>query len=198
MRSRHALSLLPRDARGATMVEFALLAPVLLTLLLGIFDLGFNVYTTTQLEGAIQKAARDSSIEGAGTLEAAIDAKVRAAVHDVVPNAKVTFARRSYATFGDVSRPEDFTDVNKDGLCNDGEPFEDANGNGSWDEDRGRAGFGGARDAVLYTVDVSYPRVFPVAKLIGLPPVQTTQAVTVLRNQPYGQQASDSIVKNCE
>lgn len=189
---------LPRDTRGAAMVEFALIAPVLLTLLLGIFDLGYNIFTATQLEGAIHKAARDSSIEGAGSNEPAIDAKVRAAVHEVAPNATVTFERRAYASFGEVSRPEDFTDVNEDGACNDGEPFEDVNGNGHWDEDRGKAGFGGARDAVLYVVNVSYPRAFPIAKLIGIPPVQTAQAVTVLRNQPYGQQAGDRIVGNCE
>lgn len=191
------LTRLARDEEGATLVEFAMLSPVLLTLLLGLFDLGYNIYTKTQLEGAIQKAARDSTIEGAAGREAIIDARVKAAVHDISPQATVAFSRRAYSNFSDVSQPEDFTDVNSDGLCNDGEPYEDANGNGKWDSDRGSVGFGGARDAVLYTVSVSYPRAFPVSTLIGLDPVQTTQSTTVLRNQPYSQQPEASLVQNC-
>ena len=45
-----------------------------------------------------------------------------------------------------------------------GEPFEDANANGTWDEDRGSDGQGGARDAVLYVVSVSYRRAFGVGE----------------------------------
>jgi hypothetical protein len=56
--------------------------------------------------------------------------------------------------------------VNGDGVCNAGEPFEDANANGSWDADQGKAGSGGARDAVLYEVQVTYPG--SVAKIVKL------------------------------
>ena len=49
-----------RDEEGASLVEFALIAPTLLVLLLGAFDLCYNVYGNTMLQGAIQEAARDS------------------------------------------------------------------------------------------------------------------------------------------
>jgi Flp pilus assembly pilin Flp len=193
----NAHSRLVRDERGATLVEFAILAPVLLALLLGMFEMGYNYYMQSQLQGAVQKAARDSSIENAAATQAAIDAHVSRAVRQIVPNAEMTFSRRAYSSFSDVHRAEDFTDIDGNGACNDGEPFEDANGNGSWDEDRGIGGGGGARDAVLYVVTVSYPRAFAAAKFVGLSNNYTTHAVTVLRNQPWDAQAVHGRVGNC-
>ncbi|HYD24257.1 MAG TPA: TadE/TadG family type IV pilus assembly protein [Croceibacterium sp.] len=194
----HRLSALARDRRGATVVEFALIAPALLMILLGLMDLSYNLYTSTVLEGAIQKAARDATLEGAEARGLAIDNRVRAVVGDIVPGGTVAFDRRAYIDFSDINRPEDFTDVNADGLCNEGEPFEDVNGNGLWDEDRAKADMGGARDAVLYTVRVSYPRAFPVMGLLGFDPDVTAQARTVLRNQPYGTQDRTVTMGSCE
>jgi Flp pilus assembly pilin Flp len=186
-----ALRSLSRDAKGATIVEFAIIAPVLLMVIFGVFDLGYTLYATTQLDGAIQRAARDSTIEGAGATQ--IDSRVRAAVHDIVPDATVAITRKVYADFGDAGRPEDYTDVNGNHACDAGEPFEDVNGNGHWDTDRGRDGIGGARDAVLYQVAATFERPFPVAAFIGLSPNVTTVAKTILRNQPYGQQDRPTI-----
>jgi Flp pilus assembly pilin Flp len=187
---------LAHDEQGATIVEFALVAPVLVTLLMGLFDMGYNLYTASVLQGAIQKAARDSTIEGATT--ASLDGKVTDAVHRIVPNATLAFDRASYSNFSDIGTPEDFTDINGDGACDDSEPYEDANGNGTWDTDRGRTGQGGARDAVLYTVKVSYPHAFPVGALIGLSNTETMQATTVLRNQPYSDQSvTPAVTRNC-
>lgn len=183
------------DENGATIVEFALLLPVLMVLLLGLFDMAYNLYSASVLQGAIQSAARDSTIEGA--TPASLDAKVEHAVHNVVPNATLQFERKSYTSFSDVGMAEDFSDLNGDTICNDGEPFEDVNGNKTWDSDRGNAGVGGARDAVLYTVDVSYPRAFPVGGFIGLSDEQSLSVSTVLRNQPYDDQAVQVTTENC-
>lgn len=198
MRQPPNLTRMLRDTDGATIIEFALVAPVLLMFVLGIFDLGYNVYAKTLLEGAVQKAARDSTIEAAEGREAAIDAKVTRAVRDIVPSAEISFDRKSYASFSDVAKPEDFTDANEDGICNDNEPYEDANGNGSWDDDRGKTGFGGARDAVLYTVNIEYDRAFPLMAFVGVPDRITTSASTVLRNQPFNIQDVETGVGNCE
>lgn len=189
---------LTKDATGAALVEFALLAPVLAITLLGLFDMAYNYYLQAQLQGSIQKAARDSTIEGATVRSEEIDAHVAAAVDIIVPGAALQFKRFSYTNFSEVSQPEDFVDLNSDGRCNDGEPFEDANGNGAWDEDRGTEGGGGARDAVLYTVTVRYPRAFGAARIIGLPAIVETEASTVLRNQPYGKQDTAGGVGNCQ
>ncbi|MEZ5695963.1 MAG: TadE/TadG family type IV pilus assembly protein [Sphingomonadaceae bacterium] len=182
-----------KDEEGATLIEFALLAPTLLIMILGLFEMGYNYYMQSLLQGSIQQAARDSTIEGAIARQSTIDARVTEAVHDIVPNATVTFDRKAYTSFSDVGQPEDFTDTDSNGTCNDGEPFEDANGNGMWDTDRGVVGMGGARDAVLYRVTVSYPRAFGVTKLIGLSDNFETSVATVLRNQPYDEQEAGGI-----
>lgn len=188
---------LAADRRGVTTVEFALIAPALLMVLLGVFDIGYNIYAASVLNGATQKAARDSTIEGAETKGLAIDDKVSEAVHNVVPGAEVTFARTAYRDYSDIHQPEDFTDVDSDGTCDKGEPFEDANGNGVWDTDRGTDSMGSARDAVLYTVTMSYPRAFPLMHLLGFPETVTAQTQTVLRNQPYATQDRTVKVGQC-
>ncbi|MCA9916194.1 MAG: pilus assembly protein, partial [Anaerolineae bacterium] len=158
-------------------------------------DLGYNMYSNTMLIGSIQQAARNSSIEGADTAEQ--DAIVTKAVHGVVPNAQLEFSRKSYTNFSDVNVAVEFDDLNGDGTCNDGEAFQDANLNGTWDQDRGVEGSGNARDAVLYKVTVHYPRAFPMAGFIGLDDNYTVSTVTVLRNQPYNLAKSDHVLGNC-
>lgn len=188
---RQFLGQLAGDRNGATIVEFALITPALLLTLMGLFDMAHNMYTAQMLNGAIQQAARNSTIEGSQSREAALNAIVTRAVKAISPGATVQFSRTAYRDFTSVGRPEDWSDINNDGNCTGGEPFEDANGNGSWDRNPGSTGFGGARDAVLYTVTINYPRLFPVAKLIpGQSSQMQMQSATVLRNQPFG--ASDS------
>lgn len=187
---------LAHDERGAAVVEFALALPVLLLALFGLFDLSHSMYTSAMLQGAIQKVARDSSIEGASAV--ILDAKVTDAVHAIAPDAQIDFDRKAYTEFSEVGRAEDFTDTNGDGLCGNGEPYEDANGNAQWDSDRGIAGMGGARDAVLYSVEVQYGRMFPIAGFMNIPERHTTVARTVLRNQPWGlQQVTLPVIRNC-
>lgn len=183
------------DRRGAAVVEFALIAPALLMTVFGLFDLGYNIYTAELLEGAIQKAARNSGIESANS--ATLDGRVAAQVKNIAPRATLTFKRTSYASFSDIGRPEDFTDVNGDGHCNNGEPFEDANANGAWDADQGKSGQGGSRDAVLYEVQVTYPRPFPVMAIFGMSPNYSLTSRTVLRNQPYDLTPKPASVLNC-
>ena len=184
------LAQLLRANQGATVVEFALVAPALMVLLMGLMDLAHSMYTAQMLQGAVQGAARDSTIEGATSIDDQLDANVTRAVRAVAPGATLAFGRMAYATFSSVSRPEDFTDADDDGTCNNGEVFEDVNGNDTWDADQGMAGMGGGRDAVLYTVTVTYRRPFPVAALIPGQTADNTFVVnTVLRNQPYGASA---------
>ncbi|MCB2046494.1 MAG: pilus assembly protein [Novosphingobium sp.] len=181
---------LAHDTAGTSLVEFALVAPTLLLVIMGIFDISYNIYTATQLQGAVQKAARDSTLEDGSVNMAAIDARVTAAVHDLSSTATVSFDRKNYTNFSNVAQPEDWTDSDGNGICDDGEAFEDVNANGTWDADMGSTGLGGARDAVLYRVTIAYDRPFPLANMIGLPTRQQTVASTVLRNQPWTTQST--------
>ncbi|QDX24984.1 pilus assembly protein [Sphingomonas suaedae] len=194
---------LRRDESGATIVEFAMVAPVLGFVLLGAFDVAHTLYTRATLQGIVQKTARDSTLESGieSGAQSALDAKVKAQAKALANNATVTITRRFYRTFSDAAaaRAETWTDTNSNGRCDAGEPYEDANHNNSWDADGGNAGQGGAKDATLYTVEVSYPRMFPFYNLVGGSRTTKVTASTVLRNQPYGDQGSYGapVVRNC-
>ena len=183
------------DQRGGSIVEFALIAPVLLLTLFGMFDIGHAMYTKALLQGAIDNAARDSTIQGTTSL--ALDTQVKNVVKQIVPGATPVFTRTYYTDFSDVSQPEEFIDANSNSTCDTGESYEDANGNGAWDSSRSRTGRGGARDAVVYKVTVTYPRLFPVASFIGQSNNTTMTAVAVLRNQPYGLQNDPAQTRTC-
>lgn len=192
-----------RDEAGVTVIEFAIVAPVLGVLLLGAFDVGHTLYTRAALEGIVQKTARDSALEsGSGSsAQNALDEKVRAQVRALANNANVTFTRRFYRTFTQAAaaRAETWTDTNENGTCDGSEPYEDANRNSNWDSDGGDEGQGGAKDATLYTVSVSYPRLFPFYNVAGGSRTTQITASTVLRNQPYADQGAYAApqVRNC-
>ena len=189
---------LGRDETGTTLVEFAFVAPILCMMLLGLFDFGFQIYAQSLLQGAVQDAARGSTLEKGVTTTSSLDQRVAKQVHNVVPGAQLTFARSNYATFSDIGKAEDYVDTNGNNTCDNGEAFEDVNGNNSWDRDRGRSGVGGARDAVLYTVTADYDRVFPLHGFMNLPPKISVTGATVLRNQPYAEQGRrDPVVGAC-
>jgi Flp pilus assembly protein TadG len=168
-------------------VEFAIVAPVMMMLLMGLSDLAYQIYAQSILNGALQKAGRDATIQGAANNTAAIDTKVESMVQKIAANATFTVTRKNYDSFS-VIKPEPFTDNNGNGIRNTGECYTDINGNSQWDADPGNAGQGGANDVTAYTMTVTYPRLFPVAGLFGWPSTQTISATTLLKNQPYASQ----------
>lgn len=183
------------DDKGIAAVEFGLISPVFMLLLLGTMDLGHTLYVKSVLQGSVQKAARDSSLQ-TGTLaenQVIIDEIVTSQIKRLNKDAEVTVSRRSYYTYTEASaaQPEEFTDTpgDMDGVCNNNEPYVDLNGNGTWDADGAVDGQGGARDKAVYTVHVTYPRWLPIDKFLpGVSSNVDVSASTVLANQPYGEQ----------
>lgn len=173
------------DARGAAATEFALVAPLFLLVLMGIFDFSMQLYAKSVLSGAVNRAARDSSLENNNASQAAIDAAVTAQVRAVFQDGALTYTRRAYDSFDDVNKPEPLTDSNGNGTRDAGECFTDTNSNGSWDALRGNNGQGTGDEVVLYTATMNLTRLFPAWKMLGQPQVSTIRASTVLRNQPF-------------
>lgn len=186
--TRRSFVMCASDDGGVTAVEFALLAPVFLLLLMGTFVLGQQVYATALLQGALQDAARASTIESGHARYVEIDARLREAVLPIIPGAEIELRRRNFASFAHIVQPEQFTDTNGNGKCDAGEPFEDLNGNAIWDRDRGRDGLGGARDAVVLIATATYERLLPMPGEGGLGRTVTLEGKTVLRNQPFNEQ----------
>lgn len=195
---------LRRDTRGATVVEFAMVAPVMGLILLGAFDISHTLYTRAALQGIVQKTGRDFTLESSASATAqqtALDNKVKAQAIALVNNATVDITRRYYRSFtaAAAAQAEAWTDTNSNGRCDAGEPYQDANRNSVWDKDGADAGLGGAKDAVVYTVTMNYPRMFPIYKMVGGATTTKISAATILRNQPYGDQGvyAAPAVRNC-
>lgn len=193
---RRLLRRLLGDERGATLVEFGFVVPLMVLVIMGLGEILYQEYAQSILTGALQKAGRDSTIQGAANSTSAIDAKVMAMVTTVLHNATGVSTRKSYNTFSQVA-PEPFTDTNGNGLRDTGECYTDQNANGVWDADPGQAGQGGASDVTLYSMTVTYPRLFPMAGLLGWSSNGTLTATTLLKNQPYASQTVATPVTKC-
>ncbi|MBA4047400.1 MAG: hypothetical protein C0476_02525 [Sphingomonas sp.] len=184
-----------RERRGTSLTEFGLLAPVMIALWMGLGDILYQAYLQSVLNGAVQKAGRDSGIEGAPT--STLDTRVQTAVRQLSQTATFVSTRRNYDTFTEVA-PEPFVDTNGNGVRNPGECFTDQNINGTWDADPGAAGQGGAGAVTLYTMTVTYPRLFPVWGFFpGATTTQSISASTLLKNQPYATQSTTTAVTVC-
>jgi Flp pilus assembly pilin Flp len=180
-----------RDQRGATIVEFAIILPVLCMLLLGIFDLGYRSYAASVLQGALHEAARMATVGGVSQTQ--IDARVRTRLSNFANRSTVTTSTTSYYDFAGVRQAEKVVgDTVPLNVYNPGDCFEDSNGDNAYSLDRGRGGGGNADDIVRYQVSMTFPRIVPLGQLLGWSPTETISAETVLRNQPYaGRQISN-------
>jgi Flp pilus assembly protein TadG len=188
------------DKRGIAAVEFAVIAPVFLVVLMGGMDFGHTLYVQSILQGSVQKAARDNTLDSSTSQAAldAIDLKVRSDIRNINNQATVNITRRFYRNFSTAAAkvPETWTDTNANGRCDASEPYVDANNNSVWDADGGDGGQGGARDITVYQATMTYPRMFPTNTLIGFPANVTITAQTVLANQPYGDQQAYGAATN--
>ncbi|WP_325230266.1 TadE/TadG family type IV pilus assembly protein [Sphingobium sp.] len=183
-----------RNQRGATLVEFGFVAFPLCLVIMGIGDLAYQSYLNAVTKGVLDRAARAASV---GTLNATqIDSFISNQMSTVMSKqATVSVVKTSYYNFSRIGKPEKIlTDTAPLGSYNSGDCFEDANGNGTYDTSSGSAGLGGADDIVYYQVNVSMPRLFPMAKLLGWPATQTATSSVILRNQPWANQAAPAKV----
>ena len=182
----HLLTLraLRRDTKAATIVEFALILPVLCMMLLGTLDLGYRSYVASVVQGTLHDAARMATVGGVTTAQ--IQTFVQNRLQAFSRNATITTTTRSYSDYSGVKVAETITnDTAPIGVYNQGDCFQDSNGNGVWDADRGRSGTGSSEDVVYFEVTMSYPHIVPVGRLFGWSSNITTTQNTVLRNQPY-------------
>jgi Flp pilus assembly pilin Flp len=190
-----------RNNRGVAAVEFALIAPVFIGMLLVVFEFGFAFYAKAVLQGAVEEAARTASLENTRWDE--IGDRVNSQVRKVIPASNsetdISFDIDPvyYANYVDVTLPEDFEDNNNNNLWDPDECFVDRNKNGIYDTDVGLEGRGGAQDVVAISATLIYVRPFPLWTIFDLEPTQTVRVNTFLRNQPFSAQAAESSVRIC-
>ena len=174
--------------RGGVVVEFAIVAPIVLALILGIIDVAYTLTVRTLLEGSAREASR-AGITGytpADTTrrELIVNIVERQTV-GLVNMARLDIDTRAYKAFDNIGRPEPFEDANNNGQYDAGETYSDVNGNGSWDADMGEPDAGGSGDVVVYTLTYEQPVLIPfMAAIYGRDRIQH-EARAVVRNEPF-------------
>jgi Flp pilus assembly pilin Flp len=183
---------LREDRRGATMLEFALIAMPLCMVLLGLTDFGYRSYVISVVEGTLHRAARMATI--GNKTPSQIDDYIKSQLETFSSNGTITIDKKSYYQFSNVDKSEPLcdktgADLNSNGQVDVGDCYQDINNNGSYDPSA-KDGLGGSDDIVFYSVTFTYPRVVPMGSLLGWSNSQTVSANTLMRNQPYGSQAT--------
>jgi len=180
---------LRNDRRGVTIVEFAIILPAMLTLICGGLELAHMIFARVALEGAVVEAARLAT----ASLETNESDRTKAMADYITRTMKpfpttigksISIRTTVYKDFS-TAYPENYTDVNRNGRYDLGEPYVDRNANGSWDPAIPIAGtLGGPGDVVSYTA------VFPkrilfgfLAQPLGLTNTIELKAATVVRNE---------------
>jgi len=186
---------------GVAAVEFALVITPLLILILGSFDLGYQAYLRSVVQGALNDVARTASMEApdlsctdatlVGQVQCAIKRRSDVVARDATYNVTVS----NYYDFNGVNRSEKLvTDYNTNGRYDLGDCFVDLNVNGEYDSETdpdaelGRDGVGSADDVAYYEVEVNLPRLFPIHQFLPVSPTYQIRGQTALRNQPYARQ----------
>lgn len=173
---------------GQAMVEFALIAPILLGIICAILEFSGVLFAQTLLEGGAREASRHG-ITGATVGGVSRDAAILKVIEDntfgIIDTDELEVETLIYETFADVGQPEPFTDANGNGVFDDGETFDDINGNGSRDEDMGVAGLGGPGDIVVYRLSYDWDVMIPMFEPFFGETVALDASIAV-RNEPFG------------
>lgn len=174
-----------QDDRGASVPEFALILIPLCLMLFGGLEMGYQIYVRAVLQGAMERATRLTTLQNVDS--AAVEADIETTVKRVVPNATVLTTKGSFTRFNQINALERLTrDVNGNGVLDGGDCWEDVDNDGTRNVvSAGRAGIGGADDIVRYNTQVTYNRILPLYRFIGIGNTATLTATTMTRRQPY-------------
>jgi Flp pilus assembly pilin Flp len=177
-----------RARDGVAAVEFAMLAPAMFVLLMGTIEAAHFLMVQTALEGAVSRAARENSVDLTSSDEER-DTAMRARIAEIMGNFAVADGEqleidtRVYSNFG-TARTEPFDDADGNGRWDEGEFFTDRNGNGVHDVETRKAGkMGEIGDVVAYSVTYPVDPIFAFLTPIFGGPLHLTSS-TVARNEP--------------
>jgi Flp pilus assembly protein TadG len=180
-----------RDSDGATVIEYAIILPVLLLLIMGIIEYNTMMYASAVLEGSTIAAAREGATgyvaAGQPSRQAYIYSLVQQHSAGLLNPASLAISSKSYAAFNDIGQPEPcISPPTPPCPGTPGVNFVDVNGNGTWDQDQGAAGLGGAGDIVVYTVTYPWPIYTPILRpFLGTGGTFTLTSSSVVKNEPY-------------
>jgi Flp pilus assembly protein TadG len=186
---------LRRDIAGATMIEFALILPVLLMAILGTWQVSYIAWAQHRLENAVREGSRVGITGQSGgptsTRKEIIETAIRESASSIVKVDGVDMkivgcASPSFATF--VKPGELYDDTNRNGACDNGEVYYDYSGDGAYSPDYVcTPGSGNAGDAVKYDVSFPVDLFVPLVNMFFSADNRLDlKAQTMVRNESFG------------
>jgi Flp pilus assembly pilin Flp len=188
---------------GVTAVEFALVVPIIIFTIMSVLQIGIAAWAKSTLEISMREAARfavtgmDDPDSGV-TRNLAILEKVKQdmTTFPLAPSRNITLTTKVYPSFEDIGRPE--PEDNNNGVCDAGESYTDTNGNGRFDADAARTGFGNANDVVIYEVTFPMNTVIPVVgDMLRNAGFFTLKSSAAVQNEPFGAATVNPLVLPC-
>jgi Flp pilus assembly protein TadG len=189
-----------RQSEGATMIEFALIFPIVLMITFGIMEISLCMASLVTLEGGLKEASRygitsqstappDMNLVptafkvGNDNRLMTIGYILNVNTLDLIDLNTATISNNVYSSFSAVKDGEPFTDLNSNGVYDGpgspgvpagGEPYSDMNCNGSRDgAGASGAGVGAAGNIVVYTVNYNWKILTPIiGQWLGKPDPQ--------------------------
>ncbi len=189
MQQRRALKNFVTCEDGVTAVEFAVIAPTFVLLMMGIIEFSLIMMVNNVMEGATAISSRlgKTGYNTVGlTREATIINAITQRAGTLLDSKKLTVTSKFYKQFDQIGDPEPYIDANHNSSFDTGESYTDINGNGKWDSDMGSSGYGSAGDVVVYTVSYPWPISTPImSNLVGTGGTFTITTHAVVKNEPY-------------
>lgn len=173
MRRLRFLRRLRADGRGTALIEFAILSPVLLLLIMGTIETAYIWSVRISLEGALNEAARNAKVAMAQT-EDQRDTALRAMItrrmspFAIEEGKTISITTAVFNNIGDTY-PEAYQDDNGNKSYDVGENFDDRNKNSVRDNVVTKTGkFGDLGDVVALNATYPMRRLFtPLAPIFG-------------------------------
>lgn len=179
-----------RGQRGATAIEFAMIAPFYFMLIIGTMETAMVMFAQHVLECAAANASRTGKTGYIGTAMTQADT-IKTTVNNLasflMDSSKITITAKAYKSMSAIGSGEPYVDANANGKWDVGENYTDSNSNGKYDSDIGASGYGGSGDVVVYTISYPWPIMTPaMTPFLGKDGVLTLQSRVVVKNEPYG------------
>lgn len=187
---KRSLRSFAKQEEGVTAVEFAVLAPTFLLLVMGVIEFGMvmMVYNVMESATAISSRLGKTGYAAPGvTREQTIINAITARAGSLIDPKKLVVTSKFYKQYDQIGDPEPFIDSNGNGIWDNGEAYTDINGNGKWDPDMGTSGYGSAGDVVVYTITYPWSITTPLVKPLIGDKLGHMNIIThaVVKNEPY-------------
>ncbi len=178
---------------GGTTLEFGMVVPLFVVMLVGVIEIGMLFFANTALEGGLREAARfaiTGRVEGETSREEAIINIINRHGYGIVTVSTADISTEVYQDFADIDTHEPIVgDRGEIGTYEAGidDGYTDINCNGAWDDDMGKNGVGGGNDVVIYVVDYQHELMTNfLAPMIGTDGKVPLTARVAVRNEPFG------------